>query len=363
MLKKMIFHSFLVTGMLVLAACGKSDATPTADAQNRPHPVKIVKVEQTSAPIPIESSGKLASEAEMLLSFKIGGVVDRILVNEGQTVSEGQLLAHLNLTEIDARVRQAKNAFEKAERDMARVKDLLKDSVATLEQYQNASTGYEVAQADYEIAKFNQRYAKIIAPASGQVLRRFVERGELINPGMPAMQIGTASASSQIIRIGVSDRDVVRLAPGDTAQVRFDAYPGAKFSGYVTEIAAAADPKTGTFEVELTLEPSKLLLKNGFVGKVKLFPAKQSAYYRIPMSALVDGSRDLVSIMIPVNERTSARKITVRPEHVGTDYFTVLASEAGKIGEVITDGAAYVRDGETISLVGNISEIKTIAEK
>lgn len=89
MLKKIIFHSFLVTGMLVLAACGKSDATPTADAQNRPHPVKIVKVEQTSAPIPIESSGKLASEAEMLLSFKIGGVVDRILVNEGQTVSEG----------------------------------------------------------------------------------------------------------------------------------------------------------------------------------------------------------------------------------------------------------------------------------
>ena len=70
-------------------------------------------------------SGKIESSSQANLSFKIGGIVSRIYVKEGDAVKRGQLLATLNLTEINAQVQQAAQAAEKANRDYARVKNLL----------------------------------------------------------------------------------------------------------------------------------------------------------------------------------------------------------------------------------------------
>ncbi len=123
--------AFLGIGM---SNCG-SNLAKENDANTNSIAVRLAQVETQVINRPILASGLVASASEARLAFKTGGVIDRILVKEGQTVVRGQLLATLNLTEISAQVNQAKEGVAKAERDLNRVKNLYADSVVSKCQY------------------------------------------------------------------------------------------------------------------------------------------------------------------------------------------------------------------------------------
>ena len=235
---KTIYITLLFAALM--AACKPEYPQSNVDATAQV--VKLQELNATQEPIPLYASGVLTSKASMMLSFKIGGIVEKLYVEEGQTVTKGQLLATLNLVEINAQVTQSQHAVDKAQRDLKRAQNLYQDTVVTLEQVENSETAFEVAQAGLRIARFNQNYARIVAPASGKILKRFVENHELVNPGSPILSLAGTGKNAFVIRIGVADRDIVKLQANDSAQVQFDAYPGEVFSAIVTELAEAADP-------------------------------------------------------------------------------------------------------------------------
>ncbi|WKN29710.1 efflux RND transporter periplasmic adaptor subunit [Porifericola rhodea] len=344
----------IVLGIAILSACKPDYSTNTDQASKPgPRPVRLQKLEVHQKAIPIVSSGKLASSKETQLSFKIGGIIDKMHVKEGQRVRKGQLLASLKPTEINAQVAQAENAYKKAKRDLERAQNLYDEKVATLEQLQNQTTAYELAKADLDIAHFNQEYALVKAPAAGIVLRTFTEEGELLSPGTPVIQLGNNSTEAMVMRIGVSDREIVRLQLQDTAHVYFDAYPQQHFNARVTEMAAASDPRSGTFEVELTLDATSLALRSGFIGKVKLYPASQEPYYQISMQALVEGHKDEASIFVANHKSKQVQKVKVTPQHIGNDFFTISASLPPAFDYVVTEGAAYLKDQDSIQILAS----------
>src|SRR5262245_50620066 len=116
---------------LALPACAPRRK---ADSVAAPVAVRVAPIVFERVSPPITATGTLGPKEEVPLSFKIGGVVAQILVDEGQAVRKGQTLASLELAEIDASVTRARSAAEKAERDLARARRLYADSVATLEQ-------------------------------------------------------------------------------------------------------------------------------------------------------------------------------------------------------------------------------------
>jgi len=145
---KVIRFIFLSLSIALISwGCNNNDESAKA-AQSNKIPVKTTPVKQEEIVTLIHTSGKLFSEAEMKLSFKIGGIIEEIFVDEGQQVHKGKLLAKLDQAEIEAQVNQAKNAFEKANRDRDRVYKLYEDSVATLEQLQDATTGLEIVKSN-----------------------------------------------------------------------------------------------------------------------------------------------------------------------------------------------------------------------
>ena len=119
-----------ITGLsLVISGCGRDvDAGPSESAE-QPVNVFVKDIAAEKRALPIRSSGRLSTKAEVRLSFKIGGLVDRVFVDEGQRVKRGALLARLNLAEIDAQVMQAKSGLEKSKRDRDRAEGLYADSV------------------------------------------------------------------------------------------------------------------------------------------------------------------------------------------------------------------------------------------
>jgi RND family efflux transporter MFP subunit len=345
------YHWIVLFGLLpwaivAVTGCGGQEA---ANGDEDGIPVRAEHVAYRPVSIPVHTSGKLVSAAEARLSFKVGGIVESIIVREGQAVEKGRLLAELKTDEIDARVEQARSTYEKARRDFERAQRLYDDSVATLEQLQDAETGLRVAESALEIAKFNQDHAAISAPTGGKILKRFVEEGELVGSGTPILLFGSGDGG-WAVRAGVSDRDIIRLAIGDSASVGFDAYPGVHFPATVTEIGKAADPLSGAYEVELAVDDMNHEIVSGFVAKVDIFPVRCDTMFVVPIEALMEADADAGYVYAPDETGKVAERFRVRIGCIFGDKVAVTSGLEG-VSQVITEGAAYLKDGSAVRVV------------
>jgi membrane fusion protein, multidrug efflux system len=332
---------------LAIAGCARGRAAAPGARADDPAAVRVAPVTLERVTRPVAATGTLGPKEEVPLSFKVGGVIAQMRVDEGQAVRAGDTLASLDLSEIDAAVVRAKSAADKAERDLARAQRLYGDSVATLEQAQNAETGRDVARAELETATFNRRYAVIVAPASGVILKRSAEPGELVQAGVPVLKLGS-HARGVVVRAGLADRDVVRVRLGDRAVVRFDAFPDHAFEGTVTELAGASDPMTGTYDVEVTI-PAASRLATGLVGQVEIRPAATHPVALVPIESLLeaDGSHATVFGVSADGQRAERRSVTIA--FLTGDRVAVTSGLEG-VTTVVTDGAAYLDDGSTLRI-------------
>jgi membrane fusion protein, multidrug efflux system len=330
-----------------IAGCARGRAAAPDAREKTLVAVRVGRVAFELVTRPVTATGTLGPKEEVPLSFKVGGVIAQMRVDEGQSVRAGDTLALLDLSEIDAAVVRARSAAEKAERDWTRAQRLYGDSVATLEQAQNAETGRDVARAELETATFNRRYAIIVAPASGVILKRSAEPGELVPAGMPILKLGS-HARGVVVRAGLADRDVVRVRLGDRAVMRFDAFPDRAFEGTVTELAGASDPMTGTYDVEVTV-PSASRLASGLVAQVEIHPAATRPVALIPIESLLeaDGSHAAVFAVSADGRRAERRSVTIA--FLTGDRVAVTSGLEG-VTTVVTDGAAYLDDGTMLRI-------------
>ncbi len=337
-----------LTASVVAGCASRADSTSHTDEGI---PVRIAAVSTQQTAEPIHASGVLKTKEEMRLSFKVGGVIERIHVTEGMSVHKGQLLAALNPAEINSQVHQAQEAMNKAERDLNRARALRTDSVVTLEQFQDVATGYEVAKAALDIARFNQQYAAIIAPDDGVILKTVARENEQVSPGAPVLIMSSLS-KGWIISLGVADRNIVRLAQGDSATVSLDAFEGRTLPATVTEIAAAASPGTGTYEVELSVRASGLRLVSGLVAKAEIFPRDWQFRPAVPIESLIGLNGDDASIFTLDDTGTKARIVPVKVGYLDGASM-IIESGLDGIAQVITDGASYLRDGSPVTILAN----------
>lgn len=320
------------------------------------------------------ASGKLSLEEEAKLSFKTGGIIRRIYVSEGQAVRQGQVLAELALEEISAQTQQArlgsqqaeinvdnaKLALRLAERDFQNAKGLYQDSVATLEQLQNAEVqldnarnqleaakkGLAMQGEQVEVASFNLRYSKITAPANGTILKKLAEANELVGPGMPVLLFGSKD-KSKVIRVNLTDKDIIHTGIGNEAEIQFDAYPGHTFKGEVREVASMADPYTNTYEVEVEVRPEGKTLLSGFIGSVSIFTSTTASLMEIPIGALI-GAHEMQGEVF-VAENGKAVKTTVSIFKAQGEKLLI---ERGldSTDKVITSGVGYLEDKQPVMI-------------
>jgi RND family efflux transporter MFP subunit len=340
----------VVAGALVLglAACGTA-AGKDAPAPDARVPVRTALVLDSLVARPVIGTGTVVAKEEVQLAFKTGGIVAEVRVHEGDRVRVGEVLAALDTREIDAHVRQAESGAEKAERDLARARNLYRDSVATLEQLQNAATAADVARADLTAARFNRRYALVVAPGDGVVLRRVAEAGELVAPGQALLTV-SSEAHGQVVRLGLADRDLVRLHRGDDAQVDFDALPGEGFHGRVSEIGAAADAHTGTYTVEVALDGGTRALPSGLIGRVEVRPQQPERLRLVPVEAIAEADGDTGSVYALRPDGRSVARLPVTIAFIEGDHVAVRGGLTG-VARVVTDGVAYVEDGQRVQVV------------
>jgi multidrug efflux pump subunit AcrA (membrane-fusion protein) len=152
-----------------------------------------------------------------------------------------------------------------------------------------------------------------------------------------------------VVRVALADRDAVRVRLGDRATARFDAWPGREFNGRITELAAAADPMTGTYGVEITLEAGGDLAA-GLVGQVEIVPVGGFEVTLVPIEAVLeaDGAGATVFALSEDGARAERRRVTVA--FIAGERVAVARGLDG-VAAVITDGAAYLDHGAAVRVV------------
>lgn len=344
----MIRLSFGLAAVAILASCSsstKSTPFPTGEAIA----VQVATPQSSAWQDTTDLTGVLATEQEVRYAFKIGGVVERIYVTEGQSFRKGQLLASLLLTEISKQQEQAQLGYDKAQRDLGRVQNLYADSVATLEQLQNAETGVRLAKKSAEIVAFNQQYARIYAPVDGFVTKRLASEGEIVAPGSPVLFANEVGATQGwVLRVGATDQVWAKTQTGQTARVELDAFPDTVFSAIVGRKSLVADPYSGSFQLELKLRASKLPLALGMFGRAQLQPSTASLNtLSIPYSALVEANGK--NAFVFVASETKVRKVPVVISAFNQQEVQILAG-LQTTDQVVVSNTAFLNEQSTITI-------------
>lgn len=340
----------LILGLIIATvfACGKKKTDKKTIADNETVAVKLVDVSNANSTEPIKASGLISSLHEARLSFKTGGIIEKIFVKEGQNIAKGQLLATLNLTEINAQVSQAQENVSKIERDLKRVNALYRDSVATLEQVQNLTTALSVAKQSLQIAQYNQGYSKIYAPTNGVVVKKMMNEGELASSGSPVFFVNAAGANDWVVKVGIADKDWTRLKLGDKADISLDAFPDVKFFANVTTLSQGADQASGLYQAELKISTQGKKMATGLFAKALIYPSIKYQYASVPVDAIIEGNGDQAFVYVVENGK--AKRVSLLIAYVNNQQAFVREGLAG-VSQVVTDGSAYLVEGTKVKVM------------
>jgi RND family efflux transporter MFP subunit len=326
-------------------------APRAASPEPAPVPVRVA----VAAPAPnageIRATGTLLFKREITLGFKVAGIVKSFNVDAGDAAKAGDLLARLDPTEVGARSRDAQAQLDNAEQNLKRTEDLFKKGFASQAKVDEARMQVERARAARDASAFDSAKAELRAPADGVVLARLAEPNEVAAPGAPILLFGDASGGLVLIA-PVSDAQITRIRGGDSATVRFASLPPIKAT--VARLAAKADQRTGAFDVELKLADIAPGLRSGLVGEARIVPTvadRFSTYLAIPAIALLEGRGDQAAVFI-VDKANKAQRRSVR---VGgfLDHLVLIAEGLSRGERVVTSGAAYLRNGQPVTIVSD----------
>lgn len=339
--------------VLGLAACGGSAATPEA-TEAKASPVRVATAGPAAFLTEISAVGRVEPDRAYILAFKTPGVISALAVEEGDAVTKGQLLAELDPRDVDAQFRQAQEAADKAARDLARVKKLHAGGYASDAALQDAEAQAKSTRATAQAARSTRGYATITAPADGVVMKRHVEANGVVAAGAPVLTLSDDS-EAYVLSAGLADRDALRVALGDRATVAFDAWPDTAFEATVSEIAADADARTGTFTVKLRIAAAPDTLKSGLVGRAAITPAQQAgATLAIPVDAILEGHGEDAIVFI-VDPAGTAKKTRIKLGRLSGGLVAVTAG-LREGDSVVVDGAGYLNDGEKVAIATAAAE-------
>ena len=350
-MKKISRQLLFIAIAVILFSCGKKKTNTAASIfAEETISVKTIPVEQMEANAEINSTGLLTTVNEAKYSFKIGGVIESIRINEGQFFRKGQLLATLKITEIDAQLQQANLGYEKAKRDYARASNLYKDSVYTLEQLQNTKTGLDVAQKSVDALVFNKRYAYIYANADGFVTAKISNEGEVVSGGTPVLAINeTSGISDWVLKVGVTDKEWSAVETGNRATVTLDAFPGKLITATVFRKSQAADMGSGSFQVELKMALGSIKPAIGMFGKATITTGNKTSLPAIPYDAILEADGNNAFVFIPAGNN-GVKKVPVVIESFNNQS-VIIKTGLENVTDIIVSNSAFLNEKSIINII------------
>lgn len=347
---------------LLVLGCGGGDASdagqPQAARGGNPFGRRGGAV---SGPVPVETDtvrvgriarvvtvpGTVSPIRSIGVNAQMAVTALEVRVEEGDRVEKGEILAVLDDREISAQYRAAAASFEVSDAAYERARQLIDRQVITQAEFDASRTAYEAARAQLDQLSARVGYARVRAPIGGVVTEKMVEAGDVV--GNQTRLFTLAEVDTMVVRVQLSELDVVEVMPGDRVEILLDAWPGRVLHGTVRRVFPMADPATRLVPVEVVFdEKDKTLPRQGFLARTSFELDPRENTLLIPTSALV-ARRGSQAVFLVVDSTAILRSVVTGLTAEG-DIEIVQGLAAGD--RVVTAGGNLLRDGAIIRDVG-----------
>lgn len=288
-------------------------------------------------------AGSVAPIRTVGVNSQMSGALLEVAVEEGRSVRAGQVLARLDDRELRAQLRAAQTSFTVAEASHERAQELHDKGYITLPEFEREQAAFEAARAQLDQLETRAGYATVRSPIDGLVVRKLAEAGDVV--GVQARLFDVADVSVMVVRVSVSELDVVDLAPGDPAQVVLDAYADRTLQGRIRRIFPSADPATRLVPVEVALvDVGPTVARPGFLARVSFDLSPRDGTLLVPAAAIV--KRPTGDGVFVVGDGTATLKSVITGVTYGGQVEIVDGLTPGE--RVVVAGANQLQDGATV---------------
>lgn len=357
-----------------------------------PASVEVAPVSRGDFVASAEFVGTLQAKATADLYAKVNGQILEMRADTGDPVRAGQVLARIDPGELNERVEQARAAQRMAEATLGerkaalgiarstaeRTRALYEQQLVAQQQHDQAQAELQAAEAQVQVAQASVSQARanvgaaraelektlIVAPFSGVIGKRYLDKGAFAATNRPVFSMVDLSTIKTTVPL--TEKDAGRVRVGQAATVTLEADPAARFQGVVARIASVFDPNTNTTEAEVEIANADGRLKPGMFANVSIAFAVEPGALLVPRSAVVEDERDTFLFLAeksdppPAGEQPSppswtAKRVAVKRIGTGTDPKRDQVAIEGPVEagqSVITLGQQELRDGAPVLISG-----------
>jgi len=331
----------------------KSEESAKVDKKDEkpPVPVEVVAVARGDIQQTYRTITTLEAERDVQVVARSTGLLQNILVEEGDTVVKGQLMAQLDVEQLSLEVEQLSATSSKLQKELKRQTSLFSRKLASSDALDRAKFEYRSQLAQYKLSKLKLNYASIKAPITGIVTERMVKPGNLIRDNDVLFEIVDLSSLKAVLHL--PEKELSNVKKHQKIMLNIDAIGDQVIIGEIERIRPSIDSDTGTFKVVAKLQNENNFLKSGMFGKVEIvFDIHENSLLVEQQAVITQDNRSHVFVV-------KDNKAIQTPVNIGFHHNGILEITDGlnEKDQVITTGQQILKHETIVEVVGQEEQV------
>lgn len=336
-----------------LTGCGVGEAS-VADAETdgaaTPVPVEVAQPYRADIHATYSVSATIASDFDAPVVARVGGEVIELLVEEGDRVDQGQVLARLDGERLRLEMLAAKANLDRARTEFERNVDLAARGLISASMFDNLQYDLEALEANYDLKKLTYGYAEIRAPIAGVVAAREIKPGQALAANDVAFRI--TDTRELVAYLQIPQSELPKFSAGDGASLTVASMPGSEFPATIERISPTIDTRNGTFRATAIIDNEAGDLAPGMFGRFTIAYEQHDNALVIPTAALIDED-DETSVYVVNDGAVTRRTIETGIENDATIEILGGLAEGDT---VVVVGHSSLRDGSKVLASNTVAE-------
>ena len=284
----------------------------------------------------IKRTGKLDFKRTLSLSFKSGGYLSLLDVDEGERFHKGQLLASLDITELKEEKKSRYAQLTQAKREVERTSRLMGKKMASERDMDVATAQVKTMQSAYQVSEYNLEKAQIYAPFPGVVLARNTELGEFQSPGSEVIKVAKLE---WVVKVALTGQEVSQVRLQQKVSVTLSHI--GTVDGIVSKIPAIATNGSSLFTIEVSLPEiqQNFAMVAGQLATIVIAIESDKFVYRMPIAALVSVDEQGKAVVVVQSGKNSAfEQRSFEVFQLDNDYIYLKSSRDDQALNIVTQG-------------------------
>ncbi|MGB3726561.1 MAG: efflux RND transporter periplasmic adaptor subunit [Glaciecola sp.] len=342
----------MLAATLALSGCGQAEAVKETQAKEEvkiiPIPVEVAQVTTGNISSNYTTTAVLEAKEEAFVVARAAGIIEHIMVEEGDYVEKGQILAKLEPERYELSLRRAAADLQGIEKELAKINKVYNKKLVSDDVYDKLNAQYESAKAMLALAELDLKETTIVAPISGYIAERNAKVGNLTESFQRERMFHIVQQKQLYGIVHLPEKELSRVHKEQQATLSITALNNQSVNAFVERISPVIDAQTGTFKVTLRVPNNSNQLKAGMFTQVSLNYDTRTNATLLPRKAML-ALDDTFNVFV-VDDTGIAKKVQVDVGYQEGNYIEVTNGLTGNETVVIT-GHQNLKDNATVEIV------------